>query len=90
MANFNRDDVIKGLKEAVCEIHFTKVNGESRIMRCSLDPRYVKAPIDVNHLDEQHKRPENKNTVVCWDVVAGGWRSFRIDSVQYMQEIDGY
>jgi hypothetical protein len=46
--------------------------------------------MDMNHLDEQHKKKENKDIIVCWDVHVGGWRSFRVDSVEYVQEIDGY
>ena len=44
----------------------------------------------TKHLDEQHSKEENKEVVAVWDVHARGWRSFRVDSVEYMQEIDGY
>lgn len=90
MPRYERDVLLKDLKQAVVEVTFTKVNGEKRVMRCSLDPRYVKVPMDMNHLEEQHKKKENKDIIVCWDVHVGGWRSFRVDSVEYVQEIDGY
>jgi len=90
MGMYKRDDILKDLKQSVIEVTFTKVNGQKRVMRCSLDPRYVKAPMDTNHLDEEHKKRENKDTIVCWDVHNGGWRSFRVDSVEYVQEIEGY
>lgn len=92
MGNYQRQPILNDLKQAVCEVTFTKVNGERRIMRCTLDPRYM-PPMTIDqtkHLDEQHSKPENKEVVACWDVQAGGWRSFRVDSVEYMQEIDGY
>jgi WYL_2, Sm-like SH3 beta-barrel fold len=92
MSIYNRDDIIKDLKQTVCEVTFTKVNGEKRVMRCTLDPRYMPtiSTDQIKHLDENHNKPENQNIVACWDVHAGGWRSFRVDSVEYMQEVNGY
>jgi predicted DNA-binding transcriptional regulator YafY len=92
MGNYQRQAVINDLKQAVCEVTFIKVNGERRVMRCTLDSRYM-PPMTFdqqNHLEEQYKKPENKEVIACWDVQSGGWRSFRVDSIQYMQEIDGY
>jgi len=88
--SYKRENIINDLKNHVMEITFTKVNGENRIMRCTLDQRIIPQPVDYNHLEEQHQRQENLNVVACWDVEANGWRSFRVDSVKYVQEIDGY
>lgn len=90
MAHYERDSLLNDLKQKVCEVTFNKVNGEKRVMRCTLDQRYIPINIDTKHLDEEHKKRENKNVIACWDVHNGGWRSFRIDSVEYVQEIDGY
>jgi hypothetical protein len=87
---FDRQSLINDLKVSTAEVTFIKVNGETRKMHCTLDPRYIQAPIDPEHLDEQHARPENLDVVVVWDLQKGAWRSFRVDSVQYVQEIDGY
>ena len=91
MGNYNRNDILKDLKQAVVEVTFTKVNGDRRVMRCTLDPRYM--PVtkqQIDHIDEEHKKPENLEVIACWDVHANGWRSFRVDSVEYCQEVDGY
>jgi len=85
MTTYNRDTLLKDLKENVCDIQFTKVNGEKRNMRCTLMREHLPDNADVVHLDEQHKKPENLNVIAAWDVQAGGWRSFRIDSVEYAQ-----
>ena len=90
MGLINRDELLKDLKQTVCEVTFTKTNGEKRVMRCTLDQRYIPQPVDIKHMDEQHSRKENKDVIACWDVHNGGWRSFRVDSVEYVQEIDGY
>jgi len=89
---YERDKLIADLKQSVAEVTFTKVNGEQRIMRCTLDPRHLPPMTNhqSDHLEEQHTRAENKEVIACWDVQAHGWRSFRVDSVKYVQEVDAY
>jgi hypothetical protein len=89
---YERDKLIADLKQSVVEVTFTKVNGDRRIMRCTLDPRQLPAMTNeqVEHLSAQQKREENKDVIAVWDVQADGWRSFRVDSVQYVQEVDAY
>lgn len=90
---YQRDTLLKDLRSNVVEVSFTKVNGDNRVMRCTLMPRLLPETY-VKSLDEQaeenkfHK--ENPNVIAAWDVQVGGWRSFRIDSVTYAQVIDGY
>ena len=86
---YERDAVIRDLRQNVIEVTFIKVNGEQRIMRCTLDPQYLPPNYDPQHLDEQHKKKENLNTIAAWDLNAQGWRSFRVDSVQYLQSLEG-
>ena len=31
---------------------------------------------------------ENPEVISAWDIQKGGWRSFRIDSVSYVQNVD--
>jgi hypothetical protein len=87
---YQRDILLHDLKENVIDVTFIKANGERRVMRCTLSPKYLPETSDMRHLDEQHKKPENLNTIACWDIQANGWRSFRIDSVEYVEALDGY
>ena len=86
---YERDAIIRDLRQNVIEVTFIKVNGEQRIMRCTLDPQYLPPNYDPQHLDEQHKKKENLNTIAVWDLNAQGWRSFRVDSIQYLQSLEG-
>lgn len=90
MSMYQRDTVLKDLRGNVIEVHFTKVNGETRAMRCTLIPELL----PPKYLEEQAAEKEFHNTnsdvIRAWDVQARGWRSFRIDSVAYMQIIDNY
>lgn len=89
---YERDKLIADLKQSVVEVTFTKVNGERRIMRCTLDLKHLPPMTNeqYDHLDRQQKREENKEVIAVWDVQANGWRSFRVESVQYVQEVDAY
>lgn len=89
---YERDKLITDLKQSVAEVTFIKVNGERRVMRCTLDPRNLPQMTNeqFSRLEEQHKREENKEVIAVWDVQANGWRSFRVDSVQYVQEVAAY
>jgi hypothetical protein len=87
---FNRDQLLADLKLHTCKVHFTKVDGTSRIMMCTLLPEYLPPNTDMNHLDEAHRKPENLDVIVAWDLEKGGWRSFRVESVDYAEIVDGF
>lgn len=86
----DREKLLQDLHEHVIEVTFTKVNGQERVMKCTLMGEYLPKNADQNHLKEEHKKPENQSTIVAWDVNANGWRSFRVDSVSYIQALQGF
>lgn len=90
MAHYNRDEILKDLKNHVTEVTFTKVDGTDRVMRCTLMNNMLPPRYDENHLDEMHKKKENLETIVVWDVVKKGWRSFRVDNVEWIQVLDNF
>jgi hypothetical protein len=84
----SRDTILTDLREYVMEVTFNKQNGEQRVMRCTLRPDLL-PPNYVNEAAEEkafHK--VNPDVIAAWDVQKGGWRSFRIDSVQYVQDVN--
>jgi hypothetical protein len=82
---YDRDTLLKDLQENVIKVTFTKVNGEKREMRCTLMSKYLPPNTDKNHLISEHKKAENLSALAVWDLDNGGWRSFRIDSVEYVE-----
>ena len=76
--------LVEGLKKNVMRVTFTKVNGEERVMRCTLHDSVLR---------EQHisgiKKKENQETLSVWDLDNDGWRSFRLDSIKEMKVIEG-
>ena len=73
------------LKKAVCTVEFTKVNGDSRTMRCTLKPDLLPTAV-LNEDEPVTQRAENPHVVSVWDVDLQAWRGFRWDSVRAFEE----
>ena len=69
------------LKDAVCEVTFNKVNGEQRVMTCTLKEDMLPPAKKEDPLTLKKVREINENVVSVWDVNAQGWRSFRVANV---------
>lgn len=83
------------LKTNVVEVIFTKINGETRKMRATLDPRHIPELAKPEHHPgamEQLLLEEGEpaKTIAVWDIDAGGWRSFRTDRVISVQGLQVY
>jgi hypothetical protein len=71
----NRELLIEALKKHECTVTFTKVNGETRVMPCTLKEDIVPT---VEH--KGTKKP-NEAVVSAWCLDKREWRSFRVDNV---------
>ena len=76
----DRENVLKALHEGTVEVHFTKANGDKRVMQCTLQEDKLPPQIDIEETI-QKKKP-NPDVLAVWDVEKEGWRSFRWDSVE--------
>lgn len=70
------------LHEGLVLIEFTKTNGETRVMSCTLNEGLGARFTSVSHLQEnagggQAVRKQNDDVCAVWDVKAEAWRSFR-------------
>ena len=81
-----RDEIIHNLKENGLEVTFIKADGSVRVMKCTLNKRYLPEK-QIAYIDEQHSKAENIDVVAAWDMEVNGWRSFRVDSIQYIQAL---
>jgi hypothetical protein len=73
----NRNEMIEKLKEGQHTVTFTKINGDERIMDCTLKTEFI--PEDMRPTDKATTYSED--VIRVYDVKANGWRSFRFDSV---------
>jgi hypothetical protein len=71
-----RNEIVEQLQVGKLEVTFNKVNGDKRIMTCTLKedaiPGYKPANKD---------KKVNKEVVSVWDINAEGWRSFRLANI---------
>ena len=76
-------DMIRSmLHDNVCEVTFTKVNGDLRTMPCTLKPDML-PPVVVSESQEIEtpKRKVSDKSLAVWVTDINEWRSFRIDSI---------
>ena len=80
----NRQEMISALKEDVCRVTFKKVNGDTRLMYCTLKSDFL--PENDRMINEAGFEPTkqvNEKVLAVWDIDVKGWRSFRVDSVTH-------
>lgn len=93
---FNTQEAKDRLKELLQEgeviVTFNKINGDTRVMSCTLNSNMIPVEFHPKVKEEQAnqqsdnvemKKTEGKEDKVCvvYDVNAKGWRSFRWDNV---------
>jgi len=72
-----KENVSKLAHDHVLSVKFKKVNGEERVMKCTLIRDMLPPQKDI----EEHSTRENPNVLAVWDIDSNGWRSFRMDSI---------
>jgi len=79
-----RETLVNGLKKDVLTINFTKVNGEERVMNCTLNETLLPEAITSDS-----EKKENLDVIAVWDTDKDAWRSFRVDSVNSIKIVEG-
>ena len=77
---YTKEYLRERLQSGIVRITFDKVNGDRRIMTCTLQEQYLPPPA------AEEKRPEPKDSFAVWDLTANGWRSFRLDKIIAIEE----
>lgn len=81
-----REEVKDLLQNGIYHVQFEKVDGSVRDMHCTLDKKLL--PEHEKKEDDKSHRKINENVLPVWDVENQGWRSFRIDSIVFVKEVD--
>ena len=88
MENLSYQDALNELKRGIFEVTFNKVDGEQRVMTCTLHKRIIPTPVASEDEINRNREP-NENVHVVWDINANGWRSFRLASVTGFRRLGG-
>lgn len=83
MINEKRNEYVNLLSHNVCQVTFTKLNGEIRVMPCTLKEDLL--PTRTTASAEAKKQKEDVLSVFCTDKKE--WRSFRVDNVTNIEVI---
>jgi len=85
MAIVSREEIVKKLQSGYCDVVFKKINGDNRVMYCTLMPTFVilaaKRQPKIYDYNTTGRAIESKDYVVVYDLDLRDWRSFRVENV---------
>lgn len=76
MTDVNVETLKSLLHDNVINVKFTKVNGDERVMKCTLQGSFLPEMVST-----ESTRKKNEDVLSVWDIDNSGWRSFRLDSI---------
>jgi len=76
-----REEMVSELRSSNCKVTFTKVNGDLRVMECTLNSDSIPPAPTPNIAPQKEKAARTDKVLAVYDVVAEDWRSFRVDNV---------
>jgi len=85
-----RTDLQNILSQNVLVVDFTKLNGDKRVMTCTLREDMKPRATKDDTMSQKKVRELNEEVVSVWDVNAKGWRSFRYNRINSVDVVDEY
>ena len=85
-----KPDLKNLLEQNVVAVDFTKLNGDKRVMTCTLREDMKPGATKTDAMSQKKVREVSDAVVSVWDVNAKGWRSFRYDRVNAVDIVDEY
>lgn len=83
-----RNDWLKGLlRNGTYDITFTKVNGETRTMPCTLESSKLPTAVVKENTTVQVEKVVKPDSLRVWCIDKQEWRSFRVMSVTAVTEL---
>ena len=80
--NTFREFLKKDLFTKTAEVTFTKLNGDVRVMNCTLNPEVLPAKVVTEGEEKPARIIKNpNNSLAVYDIDAKGWRSFVIKNI---------
>ena len=81
-----REELQALLQEKVMEVTFTKINGDKRIMECTLQASVLPPAKKDEPITQKKVREINLEVMSVWDTKANGFRSFRMENILEVKE----
>jgi len=86
-----KKEMINALRNSMCTVEFTKVDGTFRLMECTLDAKYLpiqepKVNDDNNVEVKKTSKPLSEHLIRVYDIEAKGWRTINLNNLlQFIQ-----
>ena len=80
-----KDELMTMLKEDELVVTFLKLDGDRRVMTCTLHEDVVPPATKKDPLSQKKVRQISDKVCSVWDIYAKGWRSFRYDRVEKVE-----
>lgn len=80
-----QDNMLAALREGECEVTFTKVNGDTRMMKCTLNTGIIpqdKMPKGDNVPELREGLDSILKAIRVFDTGLEDWRSFKVETVK--------
>jgi len=83
MTTYTKDQIHDLVAAEPQIVSFTKVDGSTRHMTCTLDIALMPDTVVTKLLEKSEKpvKAPNDKVLAVYDIKAAGWRSFRVESV---------
>lgn len=78
------------LEQNVIKVDFLKLNGDRRVMTCTLREDMKPPATKDDAISQKAVRNVSDAVISVWDVNAKGWRSFRYDRVSQVNIVEEY
>lgn len=82
-----RNTLEQQLKENIMEVTFNKINGDKRIMSCTLSKNVVPPATKKDPMTQEKIRKINEEVMSVWDTNANGFRSFRMANIVEVKQL---
>ena len=83
-----RTALMEQLENEVLEVTFLKINGDKRVMTCTLMDSIKPKATKTDTMSQKAVRTVSDKVCSVWDINAKGWRSFRYGNVQEIKSVD--
>ena len=83
-----RTALMEQLENEILEVTFLKINGDKRVMTCTLIDSIKPKATKTDTMSQKAVRTVSDKVCSVWDINAKGWRSFRYDNVQEIKTVD--
>ena len=85
-----KQDLKNLLEQNVLVVDFTKLDGDKRVMTCTLREDMKPRATKDDAMSQKKVREVSDAVVSVWDVNAKGWRSFRYARINSVNIVDEY